>query len=188
MVEDREDEEGESADWKQMASTGIVLAAVVAILVAGAALRAEKSAPLPATPPPAVASRAFPTLPVPEPFPQEPVRDVPEVVPPAAAPASADDLGRRATRDRKRLSRGRGSYTAQVLVSCKPENTRRILLKAASERLYLLPLPERGETCFRVCWGIYPSAKAAGEAKDLPAFLQKQGERPAPKPVSELAP
>jgi hypothetical protein len=74
------------------------------------------------------------------------------------------------------------------MVSCKPENTRRILFKAASERLYLVSLPERGATCFRVCWGLYPSAKEAGEAKDLPAFLRKEGARPGAKPISELAP
>ena len=74
-------------------------------------------------------------------------------------------------------------------MTCRPDNTRRILQKASgSERLFLVPLPARGSTCYRVCWGLYPSAKEAAAAPDLPAFLREGGGRPSPKAIAEVAP
>ncbi len=197
------------ADWKQSASTGILLVAVVAILATGALLRAERTvdAAVPARDDTPAAAPAAPSAPrsgsvavsedALEPLAERPKRPAaaPAAAPlpprPQAAPASpaGSDLGQRSTRDLLRLSRSRGSFTSQVAVTCKPDNTRRILKKAGgSEQLFLIPLPARGPTCFRVCWGLYPSADEAAAAHDLPAFLRQAGGRPSAKPVAEIAP
>jgi len=192
--QDSQDEKGEPtarnrSDWKQMASTGTLLAAVLAILAAGAALRAEKSAPLPAreTKPPAPAARPAPP---PTSAAAEQSTTPPAIAEAPSRPAPAGtDLDRRAMQDVERLSRERARFTAQVAVTCKPENTRRILQRAAgTSRLYLVPMPERGDSCYRLCWGLYPSAKEAARATDLPAFLRDGGGKPAAKSVVELLP
>jgi septal ring-binding cell division protein DamX len=177
-------------DWKQQASTGILLAAVLAILAAGALLRGEKSVepripPLPKVPTaaavepapsPAIATEVAPAAPV-------------EIRAAAPLPAPAGDLGQRAAHDWKRLSSRRGGFTAQMAVTCKEDNTRRILKKAgSSERLFLVALPSKGPTCFRVCWGSYPSANEAAAARDLPASLRKDCGRPSARPIAEIEP
>jgi hypothetical protein len=191
-----------------MVSTGILLAAVLAILAAGGLLRADKTAstspvreresssqasspvPVPARPESATSS-TLPAAPVAAPAPARSSVDAagaPQPSPESAPPAGSE-LGLRAERDLLRLSRSRGSFTAQVLVTCKPDNTKRILQKTGgSDRLFLLPLPDRGPTCYRVCWGIYGTPKAAAAASDLPAFLLQGGGRPSAKAVQDLAP
>jgi len=167
---------------KQPASTGILLAAVLAILTAGALLRAEKSVD---SPPPGRDERPAAAAPAAK------VEPEPVPAPPRAAspPAPSGDLGRRAARDWKRLSAGRGSFTAQVAVTCKENNTRASLQKAGgSEKLYLIAFPSRGPTCFRICWGRYASAGEATAARDVPAFLRKDGGRPSAKSIAEIAP
>jgi hypothetical protein len=205
-----------------MVSTGILLAAVLAILAAGGLLRADKTAPPSAAREREIASHSSPPVPVaprPEPasasdeevenvdvppassaLPPAPGTAPAQARPPAGAagaprpspavpPPAAGDLGRRAERDLLRLSHSRGSFTAQVLVTCKPDNTKRILQKTGgSDRLFLLPLPDRGPTCYRVCWGLYGTPKEAAAASDLPAFLLQGGGRPSPKAVQDLAP
>ena len=180
-------------DSKQMVSTGILLAAVLAILAAGGLLRADKTAStspvrereiLSQAPPPIF----VPALPEPASASKEEAAGAPRPSPASPLPAGGE-LGRRAERDLLRLSRSRGSFTAQVLVTCKPDNTQRILQKTGgSDRLFLLPLPDRGPTCYRVCWGIYGTPKAAAAASDLPAFLLEGGGRPSARAVQDLAP
>jgi hypothetical protein len=168
-----------------MVSTGILLGAVLAILAAGGLLRADKAATASPVRERELASQAPP--PVFVPAPPEPA-SAPQPLPGSPPPAGGD-LDRRAERDLLRLSRSRGSFTAQVLVTCKPDNTKRILQKTGgSDRLFLLPLPDRGPTCYRVCWGIYGTPKAAAAASDLPAFLLQGGGRPSAKAVQDLAP
>jgi hypothetical protein len=179
---------------KQPASTGILLAAVLAILAAGALLRAEKRVDSP--PPgrdelPAAAATVEPE-PVPA-IPPDSAPAPPVPAPPRAAPsptpAPPGDLGRRATRDWKRLSAGRGGFTAQVAMTCEESNTRASLQRAeGSEKLYLIAFPSRGPTCFRICWGKYASAGDATAARDVPAFLRKGGGRPTAKSIAEIAP
>ena len=190
-----------------MVSTGILLAAVLAILTAGGLLRADKTAPSSPVREREIASQASPRLPAPArpepatapdagaapvdaPAASSAFRSAPTAAPAPAPPAPAGgDLDRRAERDLLRLSRSRGSFTAQVLVTCKPDNTKRILQKAGgSDRLFLLPLPDRGPTCYRVCWGIYGTPKEAEAASDLPAFLLQGGGHPGAKAVQDLAP
>ncbi len=205
-----------------MVSTGILLAAVLAILAAGGLLRAGKTAPSStarereigsrSSPPAAVAARPEPApasdeevenvdvpptsaaLPPPSgaaPAPPRPPVDTAGAPRPSPAgpPPAGDDLGLRAERDLLRLSNSRGSFTAQVLVTCKPDNTKRILQKTGgSDRLFLLPLPDRGPTCYRVCWGLYGTPKEAAAASDLPAFLLQGGGRPSARAVQDLAP
>jgi hypothetical protein len=229
MDEDRGSQDGRDepaprtrGDWRQMLSTGILLAAVLAILAAGGLLRAGKTASSAAAREREIGSQSSPPVPVasrPEPATasdaeaesvdvpptSSALRPAPGTAPaparppidaadaprpsPAVPPPAGGDLGRRAERDLLRLSHSRASFTAQVLVTCKPDNTKRILQKTeGSDRLFLLPLPDRGPTCYRVCWGLYGSPKEAAAASDLPAFLLQGGGRPSAKAVQDLAP
>ncbi len=213
------------ADWRQLASTALVVAAILSILAVGAYLRtddpatrtpppAPRPAQAPVYPPPALAQGASPSGPaagptragtgtpqsaagrtgsVRAPGPSPAPSTVPSETPPAlaavphevtlpAAPMSAlaaEDLKARASADASRLARDGKKYTVQLLVACRPETARRALKKAGQgNRLYLLSFPERGESCYRVCWGVYATAKDARSASDLPAGL-----RPASGPL-----
>jgi septal ring-binding cell division protein DamX len=152
---------------REFASSALLLSAVGAILLAGLALRSE---------PPR--ERESPSVEVATPVPAPPPVAPPQ--PPAAARATAPSpaepdlaaLAGRAADDLARIGRAHGSWTAQLLVGCKPGTVDRLVrLSGGASKLYVLPADVHGASCFRVCWGSYASAAAASAARDLPAPL-----------------
>jgi septal ring-binding cell division protein DamX len=69
------------------------------------------------------------------------------------------------------------------------ETVERFLDRApTSSRLYLLPADVKGQACFRVCFGSYPSADAAAAAaSSIPAELKSGVGAPSPKKIADLA-
>ena len=167
-------------------ATGVLLGTVACVLVAGLALRTTppRSQPRPGGDAPSVPVPPRPAARPPLERPAPAAR--PSPAPPAPAAADDDDLRRRATQDGARLGRSSGEFTAQVLLACSPENVRRLLRGAGAGPLYLLRAPERGEGCYRICWGSYAPARQAAAAADLPGPLRPSAGSPVPKRIAEV--
>ena len=176
---------GSAGGWKDLASSALLVGAVLAILIAGFALKSERApdATVPSAPPPE--SPILGSTIVPETVPDEPAPPAPEspvarpvpvrrVETPAPPPDPIlEGLATRAETDLSRLSASDHAWTAQLLVACRTETVERIIAgsKGAS-KLYVLPAEVKGEACFRVCWGTYRSQKDAAAAADLPKELR----------------
>jgi septal ring-binding cell division protein DamX len=166
---------------REFASSALLLSAVAAILLAGLALRSEPARereppapeaarpvlPEPAQPSPSAAPSAPPPVGLPE--------------PPASARVTAPSpeepdlaaLAARAADDLARIGRAPGTWTAQLVVACKPGTVDRLVRQArGASKLYVLPADVHGASCFRVCWGSYANAKDAAAARDLAAPLR----------------
>lgn len=179
------DEAGTGGGAGSGVATGVLFATVACILVAGLALRSAPHEPAPRAPQarPAPAERTEPQPLPPKPVPVE-ERPAPATAPPPA-PAE-EDLSRRASEDGARLRRSSGKFTAQILVACSAENVRRLLRGERGGSLYVLSAPERGDGCYRICWGSYGTSRLASEAADLPAPLRPPGGGPLPKKIDEV--
>jgi len=177
---------------RRLIAAGSLTVAVSVVLVSGAILRTD-------------APFAEMTVPVSEPPPAPGVTEEPATVeietistpapdtqPTAAAPATprsspraptAGALGERAAADRERLLDSGESYTVQLMVSCDPDNARRVLgLIGGTSRLYVLPVELDGKACYRLCWGSYPTRESAERATDIPASFDS----PRVRAVGEL--
>ena len=162
----------------ELASSAVLIVSVVVVLVLGRALQtspdavAETTPSLPSTLPPLTLAAGTdpeppPAAPVQTPPPRREAvarkREAPETLPPLAARAAADLT---------RLGAHRGAWTAQILLACKTETVERLLEREpSSSELFVVPVEFRGDSCFRVCWGSYPTSKDAAAAGDRPASL-----------------
>jgi hypothetical protein len=180
---------GSAGGWKDLASSALLIGAVLVILIGGFVLKSERApdAAVRSAPPPE--SPVLGSTIVPETVPDSPVPDspVPPESVPAALPVTArrvegpappsdpvlEGLATRAATDLSRLSASDNAWTAQLLVACRAETVERIIAgsKGAS-KLYVLPAEVKGDACFRVCWGTYRSQKDAAAAADLPKGLR----------------
>jgi hypothetical protein len=182
-------------DGKGLVSSGLLVASVALILLAGMMLKAaprdrasEPATPLPQAPAlgasitPEVAAPAAPAQvapaapdPVAALAPLTPVEaeHAPTAIPTTSADPALTKLAARAAADSGRIAKVHGAWTAQLMVACKPETVDHLLAQSAgSTKLYVLPVRHRDEACFRVCWGAYASAKDAATAADLPRTLR----------------
>ena len=182
---------------KGLLTSALLVAAVVAILLAGFVLRSEPQnaasrppvAPVttpsaPALGPPVVpeAAAAEPPSPVLTPAPELAAPELPkagvakprDTPPPAPAiDAAIARLAVRAESDADRLAKGEGRWTAQLLVACKADTVDRLLGRSGgSTKVFVLPARVHDDPCFRVCYGTYATATAAAAAADLPKSLR----------------
>jgi septal ring-binding cell division protein DamX len=186
----------ERKDWPHLLSAGAHVGAVFGILVAGAMLQTPPGARGPAAVadrlPSTVASalpeeRRAPIAPLEPRAGQEPAPSRlaagPAVVQ-TASPAVADEssgLARRAKLDAERLARLGDGYTLQAAMLCDPAGVRAHLDRHGNrEPFHVLPVDRAGRSCYRLCWGHYPTAEAARRAKDLPGTLASAGVFPTP--------
>jgi hypothetical protein len=59
----------------------------------------------------------------------------------------------------------------------------------SSPELFIVPVKFQGRDCFRLCWGLYPSAaQAASAARSLPEYFRKGGATPRVMSAAELQP
>jgi septal ring-binding cell division protein DamX len=177
---------------RRLIAAGSLSVAVTVVLIFGAILRTD-------------APFAEMTVPVTEEVPTPGVTEEPATAeigaistpapaaqPSAAAPARAqssrraptgDTLGERAAADRERLLDSGGSYTVQLMVSCDPDNARRVLgLIGGTSRLHVLPVELDGNACYRLCWGSYSTRENAENATDIPTSF----ESPRVRAIGEL--
>jgi hypothetical protein len=67
-----------------------------------------------------------------------------------------------------------GTYTVQVVVACQIDTVKNAFSSFGDRKIFTIPLKLSGRTCYRVCYGIFPSKEAAATAIDaLPVGLQK---------------
>jgi len=208
MASEKERDEARAGNWRQVLAGGGLLAAVCAILVAGAVLetplapakaaavdgaRAAEPAPRETW------SQAPPVAATPgtdegwQPA-QRPVTVVHEEASPPAAAASGDEpvldpIARRTLEDPMRLRKSSGRFTAQLAFVCKRESAERLLERAGgSAEVFVLPEARDGQDCFRFCWGAFGSREEAAAAAGLPAPLRDGLGRPDAKRIAELLP
>jgi septal ring-binding cell division protein DamX len=82
----------------------------------------------------------------------------------------------------------RSRYSVQLLTACSPENVQKAVSAGGSE-LFILPVSVKGQTCYRVCWGLFDGRSGAEAAlAGLPAYFRQSGVRPRLSTVAELAP
>ena len=168
---------------------GGLLAAVLAILLTGAILQADRAripdggepaAPAPSEPSGSSAGRAGASE-------EQPVSERSRVEPETDRPSS---LERRAASDTDRMRSAPRGWTLQLMVACDPDNAEALLRQAGgSTDLYLLPVTLNGNPCFRACWGRYPTRESALEARTLPNALRARLDDPLqPRPVADVLP
>jgi septal ring-binding cell division protein DamX len=75
----------------------------------------------------------------------------------------------------KTMLREQGSvHTVQIVVACQIDTVKNAFSRFGSRKIFTVPLTLSGRTCYRVCYGIFPSKEAAAAAIDaLPVGLQK---------------
>jgi septal ring-binding cell division protein DamX len=177
---------------RRLIAAGSLSAAVTVVLVLGAILRtdapfAETTVPF-AEPTPTAGVTGKPAAanggPIATPAPvARPTAEAAAETPPSHRTPTDGTLGERAAADRERLADSGASYTVQLMVSCDPDNARRVLRMIGEDsRLYVLPIELDGNACYRMCWGSYPSRAKAENAADLPAAFDS----PRVRAVEEL--
>jgi hypothetical protein len=56
-------------------------------------------------------------------------------------------------------------------------------------QLLVIPVNYKGRACYRMCWGVYPSAAAASAAvPGLPAYFKQEGVHPRVVAATEVLP
>ena len=73
------------------------------------------------------------------------------------------------------MLRKQGSaYTVQVVVACQIDTVKNAFSNFGDREIFTVPLKLSGRTCYRVCYGVFPSREAAAAAINaLPIGLQK---------------
>lgn len=190
-----EDSPKRAESARQLASTAGLFVAVLALLGLGAVLavdpKTEPKRPEPASieaPTPQAPPVVIDATPAPVEEMEPPVPHEERAVPPAARETTTHGLASRAASDARRLAKGGGVFTLQLLVACKEETVERYLNRAAgSSSLYLLPASVKGQSCYRVSFGSYASAQeAAAAASGVPSELRSGAGSPSPKKIADL--
>ena len=85
---------------------------------------------------------------------------------PEAARAFASDL----------KAAGRSAATIQLFIACSTENIGKAVSAVGAMELVIIPHKLNGKSCYRVCWGIYPTTQAATPAlRNVPAYFEQPG-------------
>ena len=194
-------------DWGHLLSVGSVVAAVLFVLILGAALRVEPTEADPAAsanaePEPWVARELRrpdprddpgprPPDPAPDPVPQDAAD--PDAVPqdavsdPPRPGPGADPLAARAVADVRRLAATGQPWTAQVAVLCDRDRVESQLARFGDDdRFHVLPVALDGRACFRFCWGSFGDPGRARAAAGLPSELRGLSAQPIPKRTAEV--
>ncbi|HEY7411677.1 MAG TPA: DUF4388 domain-containing protein [Vicinamibacteria bacterium] len=197
----------------------VIGAAVTLVLgaVAGAYYVAGRSGPPPASVPPKAATPPQTLAEAPPPTtvaavappvtgaaaPGAPVASLPPATTPAAAPLPSEDAlttarrlmgsGDLAASARSFASHVRrtpaGTRTVQLMVACSGETVQKAMAGTGSPELLILPVEYQGRSCFRMCWGLYPTdARAQAAARALPPYFRQGGVTPRVVPAASLLP
>ncbi|MFN7964495.1 MAG: hypothetical protein U0V87_02260 [Acidobacteriota bacterium] len=106
---------------------------------------------------------------------------------PNNATVASTSLTEIARRGRGRLAAApAGSWTVQVIVACQPANVEKAFRSVESPNLVAIPVELKGQSCYRLCWGVYPDQPSAERAvRDVPEYFS-QNTRPQPVAVSKV--
>jgi hypothetical protein len=87
--------------------------------------------------------------------------------------------------------RGTSASTAsvQLFVACSPDTVGKAVAAVNTGEMLIVPVRFQGRDCFRMCWGVYPSAAAAASAaRSLPDYFVQGGASPRVMTRDELVP
>lgn len=101
----------------------------------------------------------------------------------ASSGSQSPGLAQLAQRGRERLRAApASSWTIQLLVACQSATVERAFRQVESSQLVAVPVELKGQSCYRLCWGVYPSRDAAANAiSKLPSYF---GSGTTPRAVS----
>lgn len=178
------DEDRARDDWPRLLAFAALVAAVVAVLLLGVALRTDR-------PRQTANDQALPAAP-------ERRADVRATAPPDAASSElaveahppsvpANRLATRAATDLERLAASADGWTAQLAVLCDRTRVSQLIERFGEHGpFHVLPALQGDSACFRICWNRYADRDAARRAADLPPALRAIEARPLPKAISEV--
>jgi hypothetical protein len=82
-----------------------------------------------------------------------------------------------------------GTSSIQLLIACSGETVQKAMQAVSADDLFIVPTNFKGRECYRLCWGIYPSADRAGSAiRSLPEYFRKGGATPRVVSAGEILP
>jgi hypothetical protein len=179
-----EDEDRARDDWPRLLAFAAMVAAVVAVLALGVALRTDRpratanERTLPAAPDRGADARAAAR---PDAAPSELAV---EAQPPSAP---SNRLATRVATDLERLAASEEGWTAQLAVLCDRTHVSQLIERFGEHGpFHVLPALQGDSACFRICWNRYADRDAARQAADLPPALRAIEARPLPKAISEV--
>lgn len=103
------------------------------------------------------------------------MRPFPEL-PDVAKLLRGGDYGQAANQTLQALQHARNKFTLSLEVACRPQTLQRGLEQSNFHpALYLLPREVKGQSCYALLWGLYPSANLAQRTMEtLPAYFKQQ--------------
>jgi septal ring-binding cell division protein DamX len=173
-------------DVSDLLSVGILVGAVLAILIAGAAFKIDDPAPADdATPSQAESDYEVidvdPSLPA-EAEPVAQLSPAPDVV-----AMEQRDVVQRSISDVDRLIASSGGWTLQFMTTRLTESAETIMQQLGDQhRLYILPHRIDGEPHYRICWGNFSSRADAVATTEIPAVLRALTSEPIPRNIGDL--
>jgi uncharacterized protein DUF4388 len=161
------------------------------------------TSPLPATPTTTLAPAAV----LPSPVPVAPPSVAPATAPPPVAVATPQPAPPAAAPDGRALLRtgrfpeaarafasstraaGKSAAVIQLLIACSAETVQKAVDSGSASDLVILPVDFKGRDCYRLVWGVYPSAaRATAALPTVPEYFRNGGAAPKVLGVSEVAP
>ncbi|HXB54609.1 MAG TPA: DUF4388 domain-containing protein [Vicinamibacteria bacterium] len=148
----------------------------------------------PAPAPTASASAAAPATTAPPPSPPATPAPAPTASPrPSTATADAHSLLQSgsyleaAQAFASGLKKSGPRFSIQILVACSTETIQKANQSVPGDELYILPVTFKGRSCYRICWGTYPTEEAAAAGlRALPEYFRRGGATPKVVPTAGM--
>jgi uncharacterized protein DUF4388 len=84
---------------------------------------------------------------------------------------------------------GKGAAVIQLLIACSSETVQKAVDSGSASDLVILPVDFKGRDCYRLVWGVYPSAtRATAALSTVPEYFRNGGAAPKVLGVSEVVP
>jgi hypothetical protein len=151
--------------------------------------------PTPAPTPLAAASLDAPVTTAPSPSPRTTPVAAPTASPRPAPTATADahkllqngSYSEAAEEFASGLKKSGARFSIQILVACSTETIQKANQSVPGDELYILPVAFKGRSCYRLCWGSYPTEEAAAAAlRVLPEYFRRGGATPKVMPTAGM--
>jgi hypothetical protein len=85
------------------------------------------------------------------------------------------------------LKKSGARYSIQILVACSTETIQKANQSVPGDELYIMPVVFRGRSCYRICWGMYPTEEAAAVGlRALPEYFRRGGATPKVVPTAGM--
>jgi Domain of unknown function (DUF4388) len=84
---------------------------------------------------------------------------------------------------------GKNAAVIQLLIACSSETVQKAVDSGSASDLVILPVDFKGRDCYRLVWGVYPSAtRATAALSTVPEYFRNGGAAPKVLGVSEVVP